>query len=62
MKVFQVSMSQAYWVASLGTMAATCGFLIGELLFVKSIPLSSLAWSWMYFVGISVVMFAVEPL
>lgn len=55
-------MSQAYWVASLGTMAATCGFLIGELLFVKSIPLSSLAWSWMYFVGISVVMFAVEPL
>jgi uncharacterized membrane protein YfcA len=61
-RTFKLSMPQAYQVASLGTVSATCGFLIGELWFVRSIPLSSLAWSWIYFVGISVVMFAVEPL
>jgi uncharacterized membrane protein YfcA len=61
-KGFKLSMPQAYLVASLGTIASTVGFLVGELWFTKAIPLSSLAWSWIYFVGISLVMFVFEPL
>lgn len=61
-KGFKLSMPQAYLVASLGTIASTVGFLTGELWFAKVIPLSNLAWSWIYFVGISLVMYILEPL
>lgn len=61
-KAFKLSMPQAYLVASLGTIASTVGFLTGELWFTKVILLSNLAWSWIYFVGISVVMYIFEPL
>ncbi|QSO47747.1 TSUP family transporter [Alicyclobacillus mengziensis] len=61
-KGFKLSMPQAYLVASLGTIASTVGFLSGELWFTKAIPLSNLAWSWIYFVGISLVMYILEPL
>ncbi|MCF8565895.1 sulfite exporter TauE/SafE family protein [Alicyclobacillus tolerans] len=61
-KGFKLSMPQAYLVASLGTIASTVGFITGELWFTKVIPLSNLAWSWIYFVGISLVMYIFEPL
>jgi len=61
-KGFKLSMPQAYLVASLGTMASAIGFVVGELWFAKSIPFSTIAWSWIYFVGISLVMFIFEPL
>lgn len=61
-KGFKLSMPQSYLVASLGTIASTTGFLVGELWFAKAIPLSNLAWSWIYFVGISLVMFIFEPM
>ncbi|QQE78221.1 TSUP family transporter [Alicyclobacillus sp. SO9] len=61
-KGFKLSMPQAYLVASLGTIASTIGFLVGELWFTKAIPLSNLAWSWIYFVAISLIMFIFEPM
>ncbi|PWI54265.1 hypothetical protein BM613_13780 [Sulfoacidibacillus thermotolerans] len=54
-------MPQAYLVASLGIMSAAIGLLVGELWFAKVIPFSSIGWSWIYFVGITLVMFIFEP-
>lgn len=60
-KRFKLSMPQAYLVASLGIMSAAIGLLVGELWFAKVIPFSSIGWSWIYFVGITLVMFIFEP-
>jgi len=60
-KLFKLSMAQAYVVATLATMSSIVGFLIGQLWFAKNIPLPDLSWSWMYLLGITVVMFVFEP-
>lgn len=61
-KLFKLSLPQAYLVATLSTMASVVGLLASQLCFAKNIPLPDLSWSWMYFLGISVVMFVLEPL
>lgn len=60
--MFKVSMQQAYMVASLGTIASLTGFIVGQLLFnAKMLQLPILGWSWIYFFGISIVMYVFEP-
>ena len=61
-KLFKVSMEQAYLVATLGTIASVAGFIAGQLLTNhKLLQLPLIGWSWMYFLGISVVMYLFEP-
>jgi uncharacterized membrane protein YfcA len=57
----KLSMAQAYLVASLGTMSAVAGLLIGQVWFAR-VTFEDLAWSWLYYAAITLVMFIFEPL